>query len=136
MAAPKLKQNFGMTLSVELNKSATLTIFTLIDKALRSVTMTELQSQPYDYVIAANLMEVRRKLSKRVDDYLIFGGEREWKLKLTRAEALAFDVWFHPFETDPDTPISLDKALIKPQTYEYALVIKICGMVNKQYYTN
>lgn len=126
-----------MTLSVELNKTATLTIFALIDKALRTVTMQELQSKPHDYVIAANLMEVRRKLSKRVDDYLIFGGERDWKLKLTRAEALAFDVWFHPdFETDLETPMSLDNALIKPNTYEYALVLKICGMVNRQYYTN
>ncbi|WP_164489850.1 hypothetical protein [Runella sp. SP2] len=122
-----------MTLSLELNKSATITIFGLIDSALRTVTMKELQSQPHDYVIAANLMEVRRKLAKHVDDYHIFGGDREWKLKLTRAEALAFDVWFHP---DDHTSISLDNKLIKPDTYEYGLILKICGMVNQQYYTS
>lgn len=125
-----------MTLSVALNKSATLTIFALIDKALKSVTMQELQEQPHDYVVAANLMDVRRKLSKRVDDYLIFGGDKEWKLKLTRAEALAFDVWFHPAFEDEQT-VSLDEnKLVKPGTYEYGLVVKICGMINQYYYTN
>ena len=124
-----------MTLTIKLNKSSTVAIFALIDKALKSVTMQELQEQPHDYVVAANLMDIRRKLSRRVDDYLIFHYSKEWKLKLTRAEALAFDVWFHPAFEDEQT-VSLDDKLVKPNTYEYGLVVDICGLINQHYYTN
>lgn len=118
-----------MTISLEMNKSSTMAIYRIIDGVLKKTSIESLKSDPGAYVVASNLMEIRQKLMKRVDDYRIFGGEDEWKLKLTRAQALAFDCWFHPSNEDEQM-----QALIKNNAYEYGLVTKICGIINQKFY--
>jgi len=119
-----------MTISLDMNKSSTMAIYRIIDGVLKKTSIESLKSDPGAYVVASTLMEIRQKLMKRVDDYLIFGGEDEWKLKLTRTQALAFDCWFHPSNEDEQM-----QALIKENTYEYGLIVKICGIINQAFYT-
>lgn len=125
-----------MTLDVKLNKSATIALFGLIDTALRSVEMKDLQEQPHHYVVAANLMEVRQKLAPRADDYLIFHDKSEWTLKFTRAEALAFDIWFNPTDWGEEEVVSINGNLVIPKSYEYGLLIEICSQIVQRYYTH
>lgn len=126
-----------MKLKILLNRSETLALETLLSVALATVTMEELREQPHQYVIAANLFGVLQKIKAKAEDMRMFGGDK-FTLSLTRPEALAFDVWFNPADwgNDGDEEVlTLGTTAVKPQTYEYALIVRICGLVNKEYYT-
>ncbi|MFN3382414.1 MAG: hypothetical protein ACK41O_23370 [Runella zeae] len=98
------------------------------------MSLEELREQPYIYVAAANLFDVLVRIKAKADDMRLFGGD-VFKLSMSRAEALAFDVWFNPHDWDSDEEVAtIGTTVVKPQTFEYGLLVRICGLINQKYY--
>lgn len=125
-----------MTLDIPLNKSQTLALNALLSAALGSVDIKDLHEQPHEYVIAACLFDVRRKIAPKAEELQLFGGD-SFTLKLSRAEALAFDVWFNPhdWDTESEQVVKINDSIVLPKTYEYGLLIHICNLIGQKYYT-
>lgn len=122
-----------MKLKITLNRSETLSLELLIVAALGSVSLDELKEQPHQYVVAANLFDVLARIKAKADDMRLFGGD-VFRLSISRAEALAFDVWFNPHDWDSEEVVTIGTTVVKPQTFEYGLLVRICGLINQKYY--
>lgn len=119
-------------MKITLNRSQAFAMETLLDVALASVTMEELREQPHQYVIAASLFEVRQKVKVKAEELRMFH-KNKFTLRLTRTQALAFDVWFNPHDFDSEV-VATGSDTVKTGSFELGLIVQICGMVNQEFY--
>lgn len=126
-----------MKTKLKLTDSDIKTLDALLTLALASVTMDELREQPHQYLAAACLFEVQDKVSAKAREVRLFGVKRA-TLTLTRAQALAVDLWFNPgnFEEENDREVIqlTEQMALKKESFEYGLLVRLSAMIVGNYY--
>lgn len=120
-------------IKLKLNGTQLLVLNTLVNYGWVK-DVEELREQPTMYLVAACMFELRRKIQPIAEDMAVFG-KRDVTIRLSRAQALAFDLCFD-FEQWDDEAVSVQPPPYPctRESYEYGLIVHICGMIRQKFY--